>query len=122
MIWAAAIEKSNLHRRLALAVILQTGVSLRLMLLGMMAATAVVSSWIPNVASTAIMLQIVEAFVDEFATSASDPPPSTLKKVRAMLAFSVLVAARVGGTATLIGAALPKMNNITNCHHSPDLI
>ena len=52
---AAAMERSGLHRRLALAIVACTGARPRQLVLGFMLASAFLSMWISNTATTAMM-------------------------------------------------------------------
>lgn len=66
---AAAVESSNLHRRIALKSLLAIGTSNLRLLLGFMLVTMFLSMWIPNTASTSIMAPIVMAVVDQMHAS-----------------------------------------------------
>ncbi len=55
---ALALEKVNLHRRIALTIINLTGTTPNKVILGFMIATATLSMWISNTASTVVMLPI----------------------------------------------------------------
>ncbi|XP_017483417.1 PREDICTED: solute carrier family 13 member 5-like [Rhagoletis zephyria] len=65
LIAATAVEKSNLHERVALKVILLSGTSPKRLLLGFMFTTAFLSMWISNLASVALMIPIVNAALDQ---------------------------------------------------------
>ncbi|HER09858.1 MAG TPA: SLC13/DASS family transporter, partial [Bacteroides sp.] len=56
---ALAMEKWNLHRRIALKLLVLIGVSPGRILLGFMLATAFLSMWISNTATTMMMIPIV---------------------------------------------------------------
>ena len=55
---ALALEKVNLHRRIALSIIHRTGTTPNRVILGFMLATGFMSMWISNTASTVVMLPI----------------------------------------------------------------
>ncbi len=58
---ALAMEKSGLHRRLAVAVLMRAGATPRLLVLAFMIATAFISMWVSNTATTLIMMPIAVA-------------------------------------------------------------
>ena len=64
LILALGVETSGLHRRIALRMMLLIGTSPRRIMLSCMLATAFLSMWISNTATTAMMLPIVEAVCD----------------------------------------------------------
>ena len=64
LILAIGVETSGLHRRIALKMVLVIGTSPRRIMLSCMLATAFLSMWISNTATTAMMLPIVEAVSD----------------------------------------------------------
>ena len=68
-ILAMAIEKWGLHRRIALNVIKLVGVSQRGVVLGFMLATAFLSMWISNTATSVMMLPIGMAIVVQLKTT-----------------------------------------------------
>ena len=64
LILAIGVETSGLHRRIALRMMLLIGTSPQRIMLSCMLATAFLSMWISNTATTAMMLPIVEAVCD----------------------------------------------------------
>ena len=96
---AMSIQKCNLHRRIALAIIAFLGGSLSRMMLGFMAATAFLSMWVSNTATAIMMLPIAAAVVIQLQESGL-PDRSNFPTV---LMLSIAYSAGIGGMATLIG-------------------
>ena len=65
VVLALGVERSNLHRRIALSVILTVGTNPRWLMLGFMQVGMLLSFWISNSGVTAMLIPIVEAVVDE---------------------------------------------------------
>ncbi len=98
-ILAMAIEKWGLHRRIALNVIKLVGVSQRGVVLGFMLATAFLSMWISNTATSVMMLPIGMAIVVQLKTTMKDLREDFGKALMLGVAYS----ASIGGLSTLIG-------------------
>ena len=62
---AIGIEKWNLHRRIALSIIAFIGSDIRKIILGFMLATAFLSMWISNTATSVMMLPIGIAIIKQ---------------------------------------------------------
>ena len=91
---SVAMERSNTHRRIALTMVnLFGGGGGRGLVLGFMAASAVLSMWISNAATTLMLLPIAMAVVSK----------STDKRLRVSLLLGVAYAASIGGIGTPIG-------------------
>lgn len=107
---ALGIEKWNLHRRIALHVIRLIGMSLPKLILGFMLATAFLSMWISNTASTLLMLPIgmamlssLEGIVEQNQGNPEESHLPELNKVATILMLSIAYSASLGGQATLVG-------------------
>jgi sodium-dependent dicarboxylate transporter 2/3/5 len=98
-----AIEKWSLHRRIALAIIVRVGTSPRRLLLGVMVATALVSMWISNTATAAMMLPIALALGHMFRPADDGSMLQKPYNFGIALMLGVAYAASIGGVGTLIG-------------------
>jgi sodium-dependent dicarboxylate transporter 2/3/5 len=98
---ALAMEKHQLHRRIALNLIRLTGTNANGIILGFMLATAVLSMWISNTATAVMMLPIALSVVKllEF----TEDQFSGFNRFKTALFLSIAYAANVGGMATIIG-------------------
>lgn len=108
---AIAMEKWNLHRRIALGIIKFFGAKPHRLVLGFMCSTAFLSMWISNTAAVMMMVPIAVAVVNQMATLAQMegvPPEETPDRVRSrfglILLLAVAYSASVGGIGTLIGS------------------
>ena len=88
-----AMEKSGAHRRIALKMVSVCGGGGRSLVLGFMIASAGLSMWISNTATTLMMLPLIIAVLEK----AED------KKLKIPLLLGVAFAANVGGIGTPIG-------------------
>ena len=97
---ALAMEQWNLHRRIAISIVLSVGDNPARMILGFMLATALLSMWISNTATALMMMPIGTAIIQQFREGAASDQSERFGK---MLMLSIAYSASIGGMATLIG-------------------
>ncbi|WP_299390622.1 DASS family sodium-coupled anion symporter [uncultured Gelidibacter sp.] len=99
---AIAIEKWNLHKRIALNIINFIGSDIKKIILGFMVATAFLSMWISNTATAVMMLPIGIAIITQLKDN-----PNTIENETNLFGKALMLAiaysASIGGIATLIG-------------------
>ncbi len=91
---ALGIERSGLHRRLALMIVMRVGVSPSRLVLGTLLATGLLSMWINSTAAVLVMLPI--------ALSLETHAPGH-RRFGMVLALAVAYGASIGGMATPVG-------------------
>ncbi|WP_148863706.1 SLC13 family permease [Marinobacter fonticola] len=94
-----AMQRWNLHRRIALNILRAVGSQPRRQIGGFILATAFLSMWVSNTATSIMMLPIGLSVVN--MRESEDPEASRQFATRLLLAIAY--AASVGGIATLIG-------------------
>ena len=99
---AIAIEKWNLHRRIALNIINLIGTDIKSIILGFMVATAFLSMWISNTATTVMMLPIGTAIVIQLKDNPQTKENETATFGKALM-LAIAYSASIGGMASLIG-------------------
>lgn len=101
---AIAMEKWNLHQRIALSIVAAIGVSPRRIVLGFMVATGFLSMWVSNTAATMMMIPVGLAVAYQAARSLRGGEyHDELPKFEKSIIFGIGYAATIGGLGTLIG-------------------
>lgn len=99
---ALAIEKVNLHKRIALNIIKKTGTTPNKVILGFMIATAFMSMWISNTACTVVMLPIAMSVISLLMND-SDGFTKQDQNFALSVMLGIAFSANAGGIATVIG-------------------
>lgn len=105
---AMAMQRHHLHKRIALHIIRLVGTSSRRLVLGFMIATAFLSMWISNTATTMMMLPIGMAVISHFQTQVENGDSGiTIDphhfRFAIVLMLGIAYAASIGGIGTLVG-------------------
>ncbi|MGI9517468.1 MAG: SLC13 family permease [Pirellulaceae bacterium] len=98
---ALGLQRSGVHRRIALWIVDNAGSQPSRLILGFMLASAGLSMWISNTATVLVMLPIALAVLEEAKQSGVSPP--ALSKFGVALMLGIAYAADIGGMATPVG-------------------
>ena len=96
---ASAMESCGLHKRIAINILSISGTSPSKIIAGFMIATASISMWVSNTASTIMMLPIATSVIAIFANQMKSEESDLTVPLLLAIAYS----ASIGGVATLIG-------------------
>lgn len=94
-----AMQRWDLHRRIALLVLRLVGSQPRRQIAGFMLATGFLSMWVSNTATSIMMLPIGMSVI----TLLDDSNPKELARYATALLLAIAYSASIGGIATLIG-------------------
>jgi sodium-dependent dicarboxylate transporter 2/3/5 len=101
---ALAMERCNLHRRIAYAIVARAGGHPQGLVLGMMCATGFVSMWVQNTSTTLMMLPVAMSIALIVAPDAATDDRDSRNFGKAIV-LCVAYAATIGGLGTLVGTA-----------------
>jgi len=102
---AFAMQRWNLHRRIALAVLAHVGGNGRSLVGGFMLASAIISMWVMNTSTTMMLLPIAVSIITVIHNTVGSLDDKGRQDFQYALLLGVAYAATIGGMATLVGTA-----------------
>ena len=96
-----AIEKWNLHRRIALNIVRITGTSGDRIVLGFILATGLLSMWLSNTATTMMMFPIALSVIH--VMKENNKGQGNISNFSLTIMLAIAYASNIGGIATIIG-------------------
>ncbi|WP_134704841.1 DASS family sodium-coupled anion symporter [Ammoniphilus sp. YIM 78166] len=102
---ALAMEKWNLHKRIAIFIVSKVGANPKRIVLGFMIATGFLSMWVSNTAAVMMMLPIGTAITFQALSNIRESKDDSrlLRTFEKALIFGIGFAGTIGGFGTLIG-------------------
>lgn len=95
---AEALRKHGLTRRLALYAIIQSGGNFRFLVLGLMLTAGMLSMWVLNTATTAVLIPVAITIAQRV------PRPEDAQKALTLLILCIAYSASIGAMATVMGS------------------
>ena len=100
---ALAMEKTNLHRRIALNIVSRVGTRPVSIILGFMAAAAFLSMWVSNTATAMMMLPIALSIIALVESEKTMNKGDLTSRFSLVMLLCLAYACNIGGIGTLIG-------------------
>ena len=102
---ALAVEKWNLHKRIALTILTSVGKSGPAIVGGFMLASAIISMWVMNTSTTLMLLPIGVSVVKIVSESADELNDTQKHNFQLAVLLGIAYSATIGGMATIVGTA-----------------
>ena len=99
---ARALQRWNLHKRIALLIASSVGTRPDMLILGFMIAVAFLSMWVSNTATAVMMLPVAASVISYISGPDGDANPANNRIGTAMM-LGIAYAASIGGIGTLVG-------------------
>lgn len=100
---AQAMERTGLHKRLALAILMRWHATPLQLVAGFLLATGFLSMWVSNTATTMLMVTIALAVLSRLDGPRGDGDKTASARFAAMLLLMIAYAANIGGISTPVG-------------------
>lgn len=100
---ATAMQRWNLHRRIALNIINLMGIRPSGILWGIIISSAFLSMWVSNTATALMMLPIGTSIIALIGENTTPDMQSSVRNFEVVLVLSIAFACNIGGMGTIIG-------------------